>query len=415
MNSRIGGSIFSLAWRNIWRQRRRSLLTISGIGFSAFLFVFIMPIQFGAYDLIIDNSLRTFTGYAQIQKKGYLEDGQIHNTIGGASSLAHTIRSSEEFDAVAVRALGFALLSSADRSYGAQIAGVQPKYEPGVSILPKKLVQGRYLKQEDAQEIVVGASLARNLKLKIGDEVTILGTGKDGSLAATIVPVVGIFKTGVDEFDRHMTQMPLKAFQEVFSMGRSAHNITVIGTNIQEIETIPAKLEQFLPNKKDLRVISWDELAPGIKQGLELDKASGLIFMFILVVIVVFSIFNTFLMSVLERTREFGLMLALGSKPIHISRLVMLESMLLTLLGLVAGLAIGVSLNLYFLQVGFQYPGMQEILEQYNMPVDAIYPQFDLFTLFFGPLVILLATNMAAWIPLLRIHRLKPTEAMRTV
>ncbi|MDH5359764.1 MAG: FtsX-like permease family protein [Gammaproteobacteria bacterium] len=416
MSTTVSGSILSLAWRNIWRHKRRTLLTISGIGFSAFLFVFVIPLQFGAYDTITDATLRTFLGYAQIQRPGYQQQPQIHNTIDGAEQLGKQIRRSGEFDAVAVRATGFALISSKDRSYGAQVAGVEIEYEQGVSIIPGKIVEGRYLGADNANELVVGAALARNLKIRLGDEITLLGTGKDGSIAATILPVVGIFKSGVDEFDRYMSQMPIKTFQQVFSMGDSAHNITVIGKNIQELEQVPLKLSRFISYTRDLVVVDWGELAPGIKEGLELDKVSGLLFMLILVIVVVFSIFNTFLMSVLERTKEFGLMLALGSRPSHISRLVMLESMLLTLLGLALGIIGGMALNLYFLDVGFMYPGVDEILEQYNMAfLDKIYPQITLFNIFFGPVVILIATNIAAWIPLARIHRLKPTEAMRTV
>jgi len=416
METKISGSFFSLAWRNIWRHKRRTLLTVSGIGFSAFLFVFVIPLQFGAYDTITDGTLRTFLGYAQIQRPGYQQQPQIHNTIDGAEGLAKQIRRSGDFDGVAVRAAGFALISSKDRSYGAQVAGVQAEHEQAVSILPSMISEGRYLSADDAQEIVMGAALARNLKLKLGDEVTLLGSGKDGSIAATILPVVGIFKSGMDEFDRYMTQIPLTTFQQVFSMGDGAHNITVIGKNIQELEQTPIQLGRYISYTRDLVVVDWGELAPGIKEGLELDKVSGLLFMFILVVVVVFSIFNTFLMSILERTKEFGLMLALGSRPGHISRLVMLESMLLTLLGLSMGIILGVAVNLYFLDVGFQYPGMEEILEQYNMAfLDTIYPQINLFNIFFGPVVILIATNVAAWIPLARIHRLKPTEAMRTV
>ena len=154
---------------------------------------------------------------------------------------------------------------------------------------------------------------------------------------------------------------------------------------------------------------------PGIKEGLQMDKASGLIFMLVLVIVVVFSILNTFLMVVLERTKEFGLMLALGDKPFNISKLMMLESLLMTALGLVIGTAVAVALNLYFLEEGFRYPGMKELMEAYNMPLDVMYPKFDAFTILFGPIVVFLSTNLAAWLPLRHIHRLQPVDAMRTV
>jgi ABC-type lipoprotein release transport system permease subunit len=407
--------ILHMAWRNIWRNKRRTWLSVAGIGFSTFLFVFVMPLQFGAYDLIIDASLRMFTGYAQIQKSGYQQQPLIHNTIENATGLAQSIRDSQEFEAVAVRASGFALMSSRERSYGAQVMGVQVGHEPRVSIIPANVKQGRFLSDDDAREIFIGAALARNLKVKVGDEVTILGSGKDGSLAATILPVVGIFETGSEEMDRYITEIPLHTFQHLFSMGNSAHNISVIGKSIHELDTIPQRLGQFIQNNDDLVVLGWGELMPGIKEGLQMDKASGFIFMIVLVIVVAFSILNTFLMLVLERTKEFGLMLALGDKPFNISKLVMLESTLMTGLGLVIGIAVAVLLNLYFLKEGFRYPGMRELMAAYNMPLDTMYPKFDAFTILFGPAVVLLSTNLAAWLPLRRIHRLKPVDAMRTV
>ena len=407
--------ILHMAWRNIWRNKRRTWLSVAGIGFSTFLFVFVMPLQFGAYDLMIDASLRMFTGYAQIQKANYQQQPLIHNAIEGVSEIAQKIRNANEFEAVAVRASGFALMSSRERSYGAQVIGVQPGHEPKVSIIPANVKQGRFLSSDDAQEIFIGASLARNLKVKVGDEVTVLGSGKDGSLAATILPVVGIFETGSEEMDRYIAEIPLHTFQGLFSMGDSAHNISVIGKSVQDIDVIPQQLSKFIREDEDLVVLNWGELMPGIKEGLQMDKASGLIFMLVLVIVVVFSILNTFLMVVLERTKEFGLMLALGDKPFNISKLMMLESLLMTALGLVIGTAVAVALNLYFLEEGFRYPGMKELMEAYNMPLDVMYPKFDAFTILFGPIVVFLSTNLAAWLPLRHIHRLQPVDAMRTV
>lgn len=407
--------ILHMAWRNIWRNKRRTWLSVAGIGFSTFLFVFVMPLQFGAYDLIIDASLRMFTGYAQIQKSGYQQQPLIHNTIDGVGELAQRIRDAKEFNAVAVRASGFALMSSSERSYGSQVMGVEVEHEPKVSIIPASVKQGRFLSNDSAHEIFIGAALARNLKVKVGDEVTILGSGKDGSLAATILPVVGIFETGSEEMDRYITEIPLHTFQQLFSMGDSAHNISVIGKSVHELDSIPKQLSRFIHDNRDLVVLNWGELMPGIKEGLQMDKASGFIFMLVLVIVVVFSILNTFLMLVLERTKEFGLMLALGDKPFNISKLVMLESLLMTVLGLGIGMFFAIALNLYFLEEGFRYPGMKEIMAAYNMPLDAMYPKFDAFTILFGPAIVLFSTNLAAWLPLRRIHRLKPVDAMRTV
>lgn len=410
------GIVFHLAWRNLWRNRRRTWLTAGAIAFSTILLVGWVPIQFGAYDIMINATLRVFPGHAQIQRPGYQEKQKIHNAIDNAEMLAQSLRSNDQYTGVAVRAQGFALLSSGTRSYGAQVVGVEPEYEGGTSTIPGLVKQGRYLSSIDAQEIVIGSALARNLKIKIGDEVTLLGGGKDGSIAATILPVVGIFKSGSQDLDRFFSEIPLHTFQDVFSMGNSAHSIAVVSKNVEQQPQLLAALNSAIDDRNDVVVLGWEQLAPGMKEAIQIDKVSGFIFLGILIAIVVFSILNTFLMSVLERTREFGLMLALGSRPKRIAGLVMLESALLTLIGLVIGFVIGTALVYWAHVVGIHYPGVEELAEQFNLPdMGRIYPQMEIFNFLLGPITIFVATNLAAWIPILRIRKLEPVEAMRTI
>lgn len=410
------GIVFRLAWRNLWRNRRRTWLTAGAIAFSTILLVLWVPIQFGAYEIMIDASLRVFPGHAQIQRPGYQDKPKIRNAIDDAEALARSLRSSNLYTGVATRAQGFALLSSSTRSYGAQVVGVEPKYEGDTSSIPGLVKRGRYLSGIDAQEIVIGAALARNLKIKIGDEVTMLGGGKDGSVAAAILPVVGIFESGSNEIDRFFSEIPLHTFQSVFSMGHSAHIISVVAKTIEEQPQLLASLRKAVKGRDNLVVLGWEQLVPGLKEGIQVDKVSGFIFYGILIAVVIFSILNTFLMSVLERTREFGLMLALGSRPKRIAGLMMLESALLTFLGLIIGVSIGSALVYWVHVVGFSYPGLEDLAKQYNMPgLSRIYPQLNAFNFMLGPVTIFAATNIAAWIPILRIRKLEPVEAMRTI
>lgn len=408
--------VIQIAWRNLWRNRRRTWLTAGAIAFSTVLLVGVVPIQFGMYEIMIDASLRVFPGHAQIQRPGYQDKPKIRNAINDAEILAHSLRSSKKYTGVAVRAQGFALLSSGSRSYGGQVIGVEPQYEGDTSSIPGLVKQGRYLSSIDAREIVLGSVLARNLKLNIGDEVILLGGGKDGSIAAAILPVVGIFNSGSRDLDRFFTEIPLHTFQDIFSMGRSAHSIAVVGKTVDEQPQLLTDLNSAVANRKDVIVLGWEKLVPGLKQGIEMDKASGAIFLGILTAILVFSILNTFLMTVLERTREFGLMLALGSRPRGIAGLMMLESAMLTMLGLAIGTAIGAALVFWANIDGFTYPGLEDLAAQYNLPgLSRLYPQINLFNFLLGPITILVATNLAAWVPILRIRKLEPVEAMRTI
>jgi ABC-type lipoprotein release transport system permease subunit len=402
-----------LAWRNLWRHKRRTWLTVSAIAFSTTLLVFLETTQFGAYDMFIDNALRVFTGQMQVQREGYLDKPQMRTSIPRAAELARELRRTTGLEAVAVRAQGFALAASGTRSYGVPVVGVEPAYEPGLSTIPKVVTRGRYLARDDANEAVLGAVLARNLKIEVGDELTLLGSGRDGSVAATVVPVVGIFESGNPELDRHLVQIPLRTFQDVFSMGDEAHAIAVAGPSLAELERTEARVAAALPRDRGLVLLDWERLLPGIKQAIQADMVQNWFTYIILIVVVTFSIMNTFLVSVLERTREFGIMLALGATPLRIGGLVLLESVLLTLMGLALGVALGGAIAVYLNRVGFTFPGLKEIHSQFGLP-GVIYPKLSFLGFTLGPAVMFVFTAAAALYPAFKIRRLAPVEAIRT-
>ncbi|HLF24081.1 MAG TPA: FtsX-like permease family protein, partial [Burkholderiales bacterium] len=349
-------------------------------------------------------------------RAGYLDKPQIRNSVPAARGLADRLRALPAFETtgVAVRAFGFALASSGTRSYGVQVAGVEPRFEPRVSTIPKLIETGRYFDSIDAQEAVVGATLARNLKLKVGDELTLLGSARDGSVAATIVPVVGVFRSGVAEVDRHLVQLPLTTFQQVFGMGDAAHAIVFLAPNLEALPAIEREANARLPPNQNLVVLDWNRLVPGLKQLIQADWTTGWFMYVALILVVTFSILNTFIMSVLERTREFGIMLALGTAPVRIGVLVVLESALLAAVGLAVGLAIGVSVAFYFYLYGFTFPGMQELYGQYGLP-GVLYPQLSFVSVALGPLVIFGFILLASLYPTLRIRRLNAVEAMHAI
>jgi len=408
------GITLRLSWRNIWRHPRRTLLTLSAIAFAAAILVFMVTLQLSSYDTMIDYTLRVYHGHLQVQPEGYLDKPQMRNTIPDARELGSHIRKLTGSAAVSVRAVGFALASSKARSYGVQVIGVETENEGKVSTIPGLIKNGRFLSSDDAQEAVIGSVLARNLKLNVGEELILLGTGKDGSMAATVVPVVGIFESGSADLDRHMVQLPLGTFQDVFSMGDHGHSIVVTGESLEQLDGLIDTVRAGLPTDSHLVVLSWEALIPGLKQAIQMDWASGWFLYLSLIIIVTFSILNTFLMSVLERTREFGIMLALGARPGRIGGLVMLESIWLTLLGLAVGVAVGTVVVFYFHIHGFSYPGMEEIAAYYNLPA-VITMTLSPLSLTLGPAVILIVTCAAALYPALRIRMLKPVDAMRAV
>ena len=401
-----------LAWRNLWRHSRRTWLTVGAMVFSNVLLVFLISLQLGSYQMMIDNSLAAFSGHIQIQHKDYLDDRKIYQVVPGAAGLAARVREQLGVDSVAARAEAFALASSEKRSFGILLTGVQPQREPLVSTFPGLLRQGRYLEEGGAEEIVVGAVLAANLKVGPGDQVTFLGSGRDGSFAAAIATVVGVVETGIEDVDRSIAQVPLAWFQEVFTMGDAGHSVVIRLPSLDRVEGAVARLKAMLADQPELVVLDWDALQPGLRQAIASDMASAWFMYGVLLLLVAFSVLNTQLMSVLERTREFGVMLALGMRPGALARLVGMETLLLAGLGLVLGVLLGALLTWYLSHTGFTYPGMDEMAAKFNLP-GRMYPKISLLSLLVGPALVFLGAMLAALYPALRLLRLQPVAAMR--
>lgn len=404
--------VFRLAWRNIWRLPRRTWLTTGAMAFSNLLLVFMISLQFGMYGLMIDNTLQAFTGHLQVQAPGFKDDQKIRQTVPDIVPLVRSLREQLTSDTIAARGSAFALASSDERSYGIVVFGVEPAYEPGVSTIPGLIKQGRFLRDMDAAEIIIGAALARNLRVDVGDELTLLGTGRDGSFAAAVVNIVGLFESGIIDLDRNITEVPLGFFQEVFFMEGGGHQVVINTPDIDAVPQLQSRVETLLPVDEDLIVHDWDALQPGLKQAIKADMSSAFFMYGILVVLVAFSVLNTQLMSVLERTREFGIVMALGLTPGRLGRLVLLETAIMGVMGLVLGALLGGLVTWWFSINGFSYPGMEEMAGKFNLP-PRFYPQVTMHSLLIGPAIVFIFTLLAALYPALRLNRLRPVDAMR--
>jgi len=286
-----------------------------------------------------------------------------------------------------------------------------------VTTLKQLIRHGNYLAEGDADHALVGGLLAKNLRVGVGDELVLLGQGRDGSIAATVVQVAGIFSYGQDALDRNVIYIPLAYFQEVYTMRGAAHEVVALGTSRKAIPRIKRALSAGIKTqaeKNKLVVLDWMELMPGLVQSIQMDLISGLIFYLILIIVVAFSILNTFLMVIFERTREFGVFMAMGTTPGRLTRLLLLESTTLTLLGTVIGILAGILVTWYFQVHGIVISGTSEMLRQYGLP-ERMYPQLSALSIAVGAGLVLVITLVTALYPALKVRRLRQVEAMRAV
>ncbi len=406
--------VVRMAWRNLWRHGKRTWLTVAAMIFSNTLLVFAISLQFGSYEMMIDNSLHAFSGHIQLQHPSYLEQPKMRYAIKNIADRAQQLREELGLASISARAAGFALASSQQRSYGVQILGVDAQHEPLVSTLPGLISRGRYLKPGGREEIVIGSVLARNLRVDIGDELSFLGSGFDDSFAAGVVTVVGLFESGNADLDRSIAQVNLAYFQDSFAMQQAGHSIVIRATQIEDVNLLMARLNADLKDAEGVVARDWNELQPGLRQAIRADMTSAWFMYAVLIVLVAFSVLNTQLMSVLERTREFGTMMALGVRPSRLASLIMLETGMMTSLGLVLGIGLGALITAYLSVVGFSYPGMAEMAQKFNLP-ERMYPAISILSLSLGPMIVACGSLLAAIYPALRLKRLLPIEAMRAV
>lgn len=424
-------TMLSLAWRNLWRHKRRTWLTVGAMVFSNILLVFMIALQLGNYETMIDNSLKAYSGQLQVSIKGYHDEPKMRSVITNINTYAERIRNAMPELTVTTRAETFVLASSEERSFGLQIAGVDIEHERNISSIPGLVNDGDYLGSGDHQEIVIGKVLARNLKVDVGDEITLLGSAIDGSFAAAVVTVRGIFESGISDLDRSLAQMSLDSFQSLFLMPNSGHTITINGDDVADAEYYQQRIQTLLSvvknsqgdkNESDqtesvndeLETLNWQELNPGLQQAIQSDMASAWFLYGVLILLVSFSVLNTQLMSVLERTREFGIMMAIGLRPVSLSRLVLFETSAMASLGFIIGTTGGLALALYLNQVGFSIPGMEDMAAQYNLS-EKMYPAISFISILTGPLAVFVGCLLAAVYPVIRLQSLQPVAAMRAV
>ncbi len=364
-------------------------------------------LQVGAFIGAVDNSARIMLGHIQLQNPDYEDDPAIENSLHHIDSIIADVASRPHVEVVSARAQSYALTSSGERSFGAQIIGVQYEKEAKWSSLTRMQVEGRYI--EGPGEAFIGSALARNLGITVGDELVILGTAVEGGVAALVEKVVGTYTSGQPELDRAIAEVPLEDFQAAWNLAvDEAHVINVIADSVAHSEQLAPSLA-----RAGVRSMDWRELQPELVQMMEL-KLVGTYVLFILVaIIVIFSVVNSFMMIIFERTPEFGMLMAVGMRPHHIIIQLQIEALLVCLLGVFIGLAISVVGIGILSETGIAMPAQaSELLKSVAMP-DRMYPQFSLSAMYIAVPVMLFGTQLAALIPGLRLRHMHAVEALR--
>ncbi|RLD68757.1 MAG: ABC transporter permease [Bacteroidetes bacterium] len=400
-----------MAWRNLWRNKRRTLITVSSIFFGVFLAALMNSMQEGSYSSMIDNVVKFYSGYIQIQNEEYWDKKTINNSFEINEELTDKIEKVQEITNYSERLESFCLASSETITQGALIVGVNPDKENEVTSLSKWIREdGQYLKNGE-NGVLVGELLSKHLKLNVGDTLVIIGQGYHGVSAAGKYPVKGILEFPSPELSKRFIYMDINIAQELFSAPNRFTSIALMVENQQYVDIANKELASII--EKPLTTMSWAEMQPELVQMIGSDRAGGVLMISILYIVIGFGIFGTIMMLMAERKREFAVMISVGMRKMKLVLIVIYETILIGVLGVLSGFIASSPIISYMSQNPIPLGGdaAQWMIDMGIEPVFAFSMAPEVFLK--QAIIIFVMVLFVAIYPIASIKRLKVIQALR--
>ena len=403
--------LFLLAWRNIWRNKRRTAITAASILFAVLFATFMESIQKGAWDHMINSVVNYYYGYVQVHEKGYWDEQTIDKAFPLADSLKQLQEKTSEIRQVLPRIESFALASTGDHTSGVMVVGIDPQVEDAMTNLSGRISEGRYL-EDNEEAALVAEGVAENLGLGLGDTIVLISQGYHGVNAAGKYPIKGMVHFGSPELNKQMVYLTLPVAQYFYG---ATGLVTSLALQLDEQDDIRPVL-RALHTELDTsayEVMDWKDMLPDLVEAKTVDSAGNVIVYFILYLIIAFGIFGTILMMSKEREYEFGVLISVGMHRWQLGLTVWMEIIMLGLLGAFAGILASIPLVYYFYVNPLRFSGdYAAAMEKFGF--EAIFPaNFEAHIFLLQALLVFIITAILALYPLVKVRRLKPVEAMR--
>jgi ABC-type lipoprotein release transport system permease subunit len=402
--------ILKIAFRNIFRRRRRSLLTALTMFGGFMLCSFSIAWMDGSYNNVIDMFTRNKLGHIQIHHNEYLDRPSLYRNIEDFDAVGRVLDDADGVEAWAPRVYSAGLASVGNRTAGVQIRGIDPARETRATRLDKKIREGRVFSDERPHEALLGKGLFKRLDAQLGDEVVIVSQGADGSIANELYTVVGVVDSGDEMSDQMALYLTLADAQELLVLEGRAHEIAIVADNINRLYRQSERITQALAHPQ-LVVEPWQEFARSFYDAMKADQQGNWISLAIITMLVAIGVLNTVLMNVLERTREYGLMRAMGTSPGSVFGLVIIEVAILAVLTVIAGVIGSYALNSGLSSVGIPLPVS---LEYGGVTFDEMYTEVNTRSYIIPLLCVVLSAVVISVFPAIKAARTQPAAAMRS-
>ncbi|MFX1251169.1 MAG: ABC transporter permease [Promethearchaeota archaeon] len=408
--------LLKLAWRNVQRNRRRTIITASAIILGVTMMLIVSGIISGMLERTVNNSVELETGHIKIFPKGYYDKSDLMPTnllIKGYSEIINLLDEINGVKDISPRIKAGGVLQIEGNSSGVVINGIDPEEDSKIRDLEKRIIEGEKLVNEDANFTMIGETLANKLKIELNDEVLLSAVAANGSAVFETVTVKAIFSTGLSSYDGNMIFLSLPKAQNMLKIGReNVTEIVVMVDNPQDLNFLTTVIKtELMNNDYDFEVFNWEELAPDLAQFVEMEKGFGTFFLLIVLFIASSGILNTMLMAVYERVKEVGVMAAFGYKRRHILILFLWEGLIIGIIGAIIGYILGLGITYYLSVTGIDFAG-GAVVEFFETTV---YPKLSLLDAILPFILAMFIALLASFYPAYKASKLEPVEALRHV
>lgn len=403
--------LLTLAFRNLWRNRRRTLLTLSAMVVSAALLILALGVFSGMFRDMLASATEQYYGHLVLTSPDYQLRRDLFSHMP-AEFADIPVLNAAEITGRSPRLRSFGLLSGRDSSQPVELLGILPERERQVTTLQDKLTSGQYLSRSDSNGALIGQGLARKLRVSPGDELVFVTQAADGSIGNDLLVISGIFATGDSRHDNNLVLAPLAWLQQVLVLPGRIHEVAMVVAEPLAAASLADRLNPLLP--EELEIFDWGDLLPEMREVIAAYGVSRMIIVTILYLATGLGILNTFFMSVMERTREFGILMAQGMRPWAIRWLVLLETLLLGGIALAVGLLCGALMTLYMQQIGIDLSGhITPVTYAGGTILPRLHAVFEPGNFLVPAGMLLLVSLCAGFLPANRAARLDPVVAVR--
>jgi len=403
-----------LAWRNLWRHRRRTLIVILSIGLTLAMMMMYDGLIAGFEQAIYGNAIKVLGGNIQVHAAGYNDKTNLNPLLPLADDQAviQAALAQPQVVAASRRITTGGLVTDRKGAFGVSIVGVEPEKELPVSLLPQHVVSGKYLTAADQDVIFIGKGLADAMEVKVGDRITLAGRATHGIMRQRTMTVGGIYDVGMGDIEKLNIYISLAEAQDLYGLTGQSTEVMI---SLKQLGQEPAVISALKTSLPGYEMDSWQTNYPDLQSALETKGSAMNVFGVIIMIISGIGIFNLLMMAVYERTREIGLLAALGMRPGQISSLFVLEGALLGLIGVGFGVLLGVAFNFYFSRVGMDYSQFSSISQYMALITGKIYPTLGLEKLAQRGLVALVIAVLASYYPAVEAAKNEPAQSLHYV